>query len=41
MDAEAVRYSLMRHLTMSGSFRRSEINVMDRVEVVDPLTVKI
>ena len=24
MDAEAVRYSLHRHLTMQGSFRRSE-----------------
>ena len=41
MDAEAVRYSLMRHLTMAGSFRRSEINAMDHVEVVDPLTVKV
>ena len=41
MDAEAVKYSLMRHLTMQGSFRRSEINAMDHVEVVDPLTVKI
>ena len=41
MDAEAVKYSLNRHLTMAGSFRRSEINAMDRVEVVDPLTVKI
>ncbi|MBC7799899.1 MAG: ABC transporter substrate-binding protein [Gemmatimonadaceae bacterium] len=41
MDAAAVKYSLERHLTMAGSFRRSEINVMDRVEVVDPLTVRI
>ena len=41
MDAAAVKYSLERHLTMSGSFRRSEINAMDRVEVVDPLTVRI
>ena len=41
MDAAAVKYSLERHLTMSGSFRRSEINAMDRVEVVDPLTVKV
>ena len=41
MDAEAVKYSLMRSLTMQGSFRRSEINAMDHVEVVDPSTVKI
>jgi len=41
MDAEAVRYSLDRHLTMQGSFRRSEIADMERVEVVDPRTVRI
>jgi len=41
LDAAAVKYSLERHLTMQGSFRRSEINVMDRVEAVDPLTVRI
>jgi peptide/nickel transport system substrate-binding protein len=41
MDAEAVRYSLDRHLNMQGSFRRSEIADMERVEVVDPRTVRI
>jgi peptide/nickel transport system substrate-binding protein len=41
MDANAVKYSLERHLNMQGSFRRSEINAMDHVEVVDPATVKI
>lgn len=41
MDAEAVRYSIDRHLTMQGSFRRSEISEVDRVEVVDPRTVRI
>ena len=41
LDAAAVKYSLDRHLTMVGSFRRSEIGVMDRVEVVDPMTVRI
>ena len=41
LDAAAVKYSLERHLTMQGSFRRSEINAMDHVEVVDPLTVRI
>jgi peptide/nickel transport system substrate-binding protein len=41
LDAAAVKYSLERHLTMQGSFRRSEVNTMERVEVVDPLTVRI
>ncbi len=41
MDAEAVKYSLMRHLTMPGSYRRSEISALDHVDVVDPLTVKL
>lgn len=41
MDAASVKYSLERHLNMQGSFRRSEINAMDHVEVVDPLTVKV
>ncbi|MFQ3622419.1 MAG: ABC transporter substrate-binding protein [Acetobacteraceae bacterium] len=41
MDAAAVVYSLNRHLTMQGSFRRGEINSMERAEVVDPLTVRI
>lgn len=41
MDAEAVRYSLERHLTMQGSFRRSEIASMEKVEVVDAKTVRI
>ena len=41
MDAAAVKYSLDRHLTMAGSARRAEINVMDHVEVVDPQTVRV
>jgi len=41
MDAEAVRYSLNRHATMQGSFRRGEINSMESVEVVNPTTVRI
>src|SRR5882762_8436214 len=31
-DAEAVRYSLQRHLTMQGSFRRSEISLIDHID---------
>ena len=41
MDAPAVAYSLNRHLTMAGSSRRGEISVLDRVEVVDPATVRL
>src|SRR6201997_4806880 len=40
-DAAAAKYSLDRHLTMKGSFRRSEISVVDSVEVVDPLTIRL
>jgi peptide/nickel transport system substrate-binding protein len=41
MDAEAVRYSLNRHLTLQGSFRRSEMGGVTAIEVVDPQTVRI
>jgi peptide/nickel transport system substrate-binding protein len=41
MDAEAVRYSLERHMTMTGSFRKPELAAVDKVEAVDPLTVRI
>src|SRR5688572_27681072 len=41
LDAEAVKFSIERHLTMPGSFRRSEIAPIEKVEAVDPLTVTI
>ncbi|MSP03588.1 MAG: ABC transporter substrate-binding protein [Acetobacteraceae bacterium] len=41
LDAAAVKFTLERHLTMSGSFRRSEIASIDHVEIVDPATVKV
>jgi peptide/nickel transport system substrate-binding protein len=40
-DAEAAKFSLERHLTAQGSFRRAEIAQVDRVEVVDPLTIRL
>jgi peptide/nickel transport system substrate-binding protein len=40
-NAEAAKYSLDRHMTMAGSFRKPELAAVDHVEVVDPLTVKI
>ena len=39
--AEAAKFSIERHLTMQGSFRRAEIAQIDRVEVVDPLTIRL
>ena len=39
--AEAAKFSIERHLTMQGSFRRAEIAQVDRVEVVDPLTIRL
>ena len=41
LDAEAAKYSIERHMTMPGSFRKSELASVDHVEVVDPLTIKI
>jgi peptide/nickel transport system substrate-binding protein len=40
-NAEAAKYSLERHLNMKGSFRRSEISVVESVEIADPLTIKL
>lgn len=40
-NAEAAKYSIDRHLTMQGSFRKPELASVDRVEVVDPFTIKL
>ena len=40
-DAQAAKYSLERHLTMKGSFRRPELASVDAIEVVDPATIKL
>src|SRR6266436_8336617 len=40
-DAEAAKFSLERHLTMQGSFRKPELATVDHVDVVDPLTIKL
>jgi peptide/nickel transport system substrate-binding protein len=41
LDAEAAKFSIERHMTMQGSFRKSELANVDHVEVVDPLTIKL
>ncbi len=40
-DAAAVRFNLERALTLRGSRRRAEIDAIERVEVVDPLQVRL
>jgi len=41
MDAEAVKASLERHMTMQGSFRKPELAAVDKVEVVNASTVRL
>src|SRR3984957_6437913 len=41
LNADAVKYTLNRYLTMPGSLRRGEINDIQSVEVIDPLTVEL
>ena len=41
MDAEAVKFSLERHLNFPGSFRKPELAAIDKIEIVDPLTVRL
>src|SRR5476649_1441962 len=40
-NAEAAKFSLDRHVTMPASFRKPELAVLDHVDVVDPLTIKL
>jgi peptide/nickel transport system substrate-binding protein len=40
-DAEAAKFSIERHLTLQGSFRKPELAALDHVDVVDPLTIKL
>jgi peptide/nickel transport system substrate-binding protein len=40
-DAAAAKFSLDRHLTLPGSFRKPELAALDHVEVVDPLTIRL
>ncbi|HZN74258.1 MAG TPA: ABC transporter substrate-binding protein [Micromonosporaceae bacterium] len=41
MDATAVKTSLDRHRTLTGSARTSELSSVDGVDVVDPQTVRL
>ena len=41
LNAQAVKYSLERHLTMQGSMRKGEVSAVASVDVVDDHTVKL
>src|ERR1700687_447146 len=41
LNAEAAKYSFDRHLTMKGSYRRPDLGSVEKVEVVDPMTIKL
>ena len=41
MDAEAVKFSLERHLNFPSSFRKPELAAIEKIEVADPLTVRL
>ncbi len=41
LNAEAVKYKLTRDLNAKGSMRRGEVNSIDSIDVIDPLTVQL
>src|SRR5215472_2939835 len=41
LDADAVKYKLMRDLNAKGSMRRGEVSSIDSIDVIDPLTVRL
>src|SRR5205085_11689494 len=40
-NAEAVKFTLDRHMTMEASKRQAELSQIDKVEVADPLTIRL
>src|SRR5215813_3792558 len=40
-DAAAAKFTLDRHMTKPGSFRKAELAQVDKVEVADPLTIRL
>ena len=41
LDADAVKYKLLRDLNAKGSMRRGEVSSIDSIDVIDPLTVRL
>ena len=40
-NAEAAKFSIDRHTSLTGSFRKPELAAVDHVDVVDPLTINV
>src|SRR5215471_9238618 len=40
-NAEAAKFSIDRHTSITGSFRKPELAAVDHVDVVDPLTINV
>ena len=40
-NAEAAKFSIDRHISMTGLFRKPELAAVDHVDVVDPLTINV
>ena len=40
-DAEAAKFTLDRHMNMETSKRKAELSQIEKVEVVDPLTIRL
>ncbi|MGB9367307.1 MAG: ABC transporter substrate-binding protein [Xanthobacteraceae bacterium] len=40
-DADAVKFTLDRHMTMDTSKRKAELSQIEKIEVVDPLTIRL
>src|SRR5262249_28014102 len=40
-NAEAVKFTLDRHMTQANSLRKADLAQVDKVEIADPLTVKL
>jgi peptide/nickel transport system substrate-binding protein len=41
LDADAVKDSLVRDMTLPGSYRKNELGLIDHIDVIDPATVRI
>ena len=41
LTADAAKYKLMRDMTAKGSMRHGEVNSIDSIEIIDPLTIQL
>src|SRR5271154_7624650 len=41
LDADAVKDSLVRDMTLPGSYRKNELGLIDHIDVIDPATIRI